>query len=160
LKAHVYPVSKPEIGDIGLLNLNLDIMPWGPPSYWIGMRFNHAIMYVGKDQCVEAWTWGAQKIPLDKYHKVVWYRVDAHEDIRKQAAANMRRLVGTPYDYPAQWGLCYKWFGIDMSWVYGLFDPFRNCSALVAEAYRRTSVEFVKPGTAVNLVMPDELIAN
>ena len=149
-------VSSPKPGDYFVVNM--------PAARLInrvsGWRADHAGIYVGGGEIVEAWPRFARLKPASRYENhdpLIWYSLGLSDSKRKELAQWAQRQVGTSrYGWSAGFGISLKyWTGIDTSSWYTRDESY-GCAALVAHGYQEIGVPLTgKPVT--NLVTPHDL---
>ena len=158
----------PALGAYGVVRTNgwaADAIQWITDSRW-----NHAVLYVGDGQIVQASPSGAALAPWDSYGvNVVWS--ERHIQGHGQAIATYgRTLVGRPYGFPdiVAIGLAQERLGsrVDVRkalkdqpwWVRRIERTDRLiCSQLVDLAYEMGGVKLFDDGRIPGLVSPGDL---
>lgn len=129
---------QPRIGDYGVVKTK-GWMGWlirvGTASRW-----NHAFIYIGNDQIVEANPTGVSISPVSKYPLIAW---NQHEELtdaqRKKIVSRAKAFVGEPYGFGAILVIALKILGLKI--ITKLFNEFAEnensviCSQLVAWSY-------------------------
>jgi len=124
---------------------------------WAG----HAFVYVGNGQIVEAVPPVARVAPAASHPDAIW---NVHQQLtdkqRLDIVARAHALVGTPYDWPAYVGFALEILKLgtpsELDPVFKQHDPWRVCSALVADCYQYAGVP-LNAGGDPNLVSPADL---
>jgi cell wall-associated NlpC family hydrolase len=122
--------------------------------------YEHAFVYVGAGEIVEAEPGGALLSPLSRYDgcDIQWYPVrSGNFEIVRNALA----LVGTPYSFADYFALAAMRFHLwPLSrWLRGYVRDSGHmmCSQLVDECYRRAGVHLYSDGRAPGDVTPGDL---
>jgi uncharacterized protein YbjT (DUF2867 family) len=122
---------------------------------------NHAAVYVGSGQIVEAWTGGARLRPVSVWPDAIWSTVELTGAERLSIVRYARAMVGTPYNYKdivAQFVVrVFRWnappWALDR-----LGRPDRlQCAQLVDLAYAAAGVSLFPDGRPFGLVAPSDL---
>lgn len=180
-------VTGPSIGDFfvsnsfsgaggPIANLQTKAVQWVTES-----DVNHAGIYTGAGQVVEAMPGGTRYAPLSNYQadgRVIWsngyglidLRGQEHTDARHRIASFAVQMIGTPYGWLdiAAIALAQRRLGSRISvrkpaaeqpwWVRRAVDPASViCSALVALAYAHAGVQLYVDGWLPQLVSPGDL---
>lgn len=161
-------MSNPEIGDFGLVKMNGDAGRLIRFGQWLNGEgfadYEHAVIYVGGDQIVEAEPRGAKLSPVTRYKDILWSTgwVDLSLLQRTQIAHTALGLVGTPYSFAdyaaiAAHRLHIPGFGLLKSFVAS--SKHLICSQLVDYCYRSSGVDLFKDGRWPGYVTPASLYA-
>ena len=149
----------PRLGDFGVVKTSGfvgKLIRVGTASRW-----NHAIIYIGKDEIVEANPKGVEVSPVSKYPTIAWNR---HEDLtteqRAKIAARAMAAVGTSYSFTTIALIFFRIIGLRFL---SNMKFFRNlgkkdgyiCSELVAECYRNSGLILINKDDS--LVVPGDL---
>jgi uncharacterized protein YycO len=127
-----------------------------------GAPVEHALVYVGNGQIVQAMPSKAELIPLeDAPEPVVWStgKILLTDRTRAAIAANALSLVGTPYSFADYGSLALARFHVRPSWVTDFVADTGHmiCSQLVDEAYLRAGVHLFDDGRIPGDVTPGDL---
>lgn len=122
----------------------------------------HAYVYVGWGQVVQAMPGGAELIPLEEAHEpVMWStgKIDLHPWARMRIVAEARSLVGTPYSFLDYASIALAHYRIRPAWVRDFVADSGHliCSQLVDEAYLRAGVHLFSDGRIPGDVTPGDL---
>lgn len=124
---------------------------------WAG----HAFIYIGNGQIVEGVPPVAQIAAASSHPDAVWNaREPLTDDQRLKIVARAQALVGTHYDWPAYAGFALEVLKIGSGeQLDGAFaqDPWRVCSALVADCYDYAGIHIDASLKDPNLVSPADL---
>jgi uncharacterized protein YycO len=124
---------------------------------WAG----HAFVYIGNGQIVEGAPPVARIASADSHPDAIWNaRENLTDKQRFQIVARAQALVGTPYDWPAYAGFALEVLKLKSgAQLNGVFkqDPWRVCSALVADCYSYAGVTIDTDLGDPNLVSPADL---
>lgn len=120
---------------------------------------NHAFIYVGAGQIIEARPEGARWGTIVPYPHVRW---STHEltDVQREAIMRATQAqVGMPYGYLDIAALGLNAFGIDLGWADRRVNQMntRICSQLVAVAYAAAGIQLA-PGKLPAEVTPADLL--
>ena len=124
-------------------------------------KVNHAAVYVGKGNIVEAWTKGARLRTLDEWPDAQWSTVPLTGTQRIAVCRYALAAVGTPYNYfdiAAQFIVrVFGWHA--PQWALDrLGRPDRlQCAQLVDLAYAAAGVTLFPDGRPFGLVAPSDL---
>lgn len=156
----------PELGDFGVVRtegIGSALIRFGTDS-----PVNHAFVYVGDGQIVEAEPGGALLSPVNRHgDKVVWSTgaVTLATIERQRIACYARTLVGTPYGWPdiVAIALAQRRLGelVDSrTWWVRRIQTLDTliCSQLVDVAYNRAGVHLFDDGRLPGLVSPGDLL--
>jgi cell wall-associated NlpC family hydrolase len=131
--------------------------------------FEHAFLYVGDNQIVEAQPDGARLGSLDEYQysRIAWYTAPPISG--NEIATQGRKLVGTPYSWADYFALAAVRFGLPMASRvlrhYVASSKSMICSQLVDYAYEQAGVQLfddhrapgdVTPGDLYNLIVSQQ----
>lgn len=127
-----------------------------------GAPVQHAYLYVGNDEIVQAMPGGAELIRLaDANAPVMWstgrLHLTAADRMRIVSAA--RGLVGTPYSFVDYLSIALAYYRIRPRWVREFVADSGHliCSQLVDEAYLRAGVHLFDDGRLPGDVTPGDL---
>lgn len=122
----------------------------------------HAFIYVGNGEIVQAMPGGAELIPLEEASEpVAWstghFALTAADRVRICGAA--RGLVGTPYSFLDYASIALAHYRIRPAWVRDFVADSGHliCSQLVDEAYLRADVHLFSDGRLPGDVTPGDL---
>lgn len=155
----------PEIGDFGLVKMNGDAGRLIRFGQWLNGEgfadYEHAVIYVGGDQIIEAEPSGA-KLSSIHYHNILWSTgwVDLTDAQRRDIAHVALGLVGTPYsfaDYAAIAAHTLHLPGNGLLKRYVASSNHLICSQLVDYCYRQAGVSLFKDGRWPGYVTPASL---
>lgn len=124
-------------------------------------NFEHAFVYVGDNQIVEAESAGARLANLDEYNyaRIAWYSAPSAKG--RDIATQARKIVGTPYSWADYFALAAVRIGLPLSakllHSYVANSGHMICSQLVDEAYRRAGVQLFDDGRLPGDVTPGDL---
>jgi cell wall-associated NlpC family hydrolase len=122
---------------------------------------NHAFVYVGNGNIVEAQPKGATLSPARIYPHAIWSTMPLTDVQRECIAAEALKLVGTPYSWVDD--AC---IGLADLFGWHVPEPVRHrlnrrdrlmCSALVDQAYRDAGVHLFPDGRIPGDVSPGDL---
>lgn len=127
-----------------------------------GSPAQHAMVYVGDGQVVQAMPSGAELIDLeDANDPVVWstWRIPLTADQRAMISAHAVGLVGTPYSFLDYASIGLAHFRVRPAWVreYVANSGHMICSQLVDEVYLRAGVHLFNDGRIPGDVTPGDL---
>ena len=122
---------------------------------------NHAALYVGHGQIIEAQPGGARLTRITAYPKAIWSHQDLSMPAREAVVKAALGLVKTPYnflDIGAQ-ALVRVFHWHAPSWALKrLSSPARlQCAQLVDVAYEKAGIRLFKDGRPGGLVSPGDL---
>lgn len=122
----------------------------------------HAFVYVGDGQVVQAMPGGAELIQLEDASPVVQWSTghfELDDQTRFNIAMEARSLVGTPYSYLDYASLALAHFRVRPAWVTGYIASTGHliCSQLVDEVYLRAGVHLFDDGRLPGDVTPGDL---
>ncbi|MGI5404156.1 hypothetical protein ACQEVG_32840 [Streptomyces sp. CA-135486] len=122
----------------------------------------HAMVYVGDGEIVQAMPGGAELIRLEDASPVVQWSTghfDLTREQRARIAANAIWLVGTPYSYLDYISIALAHYRVRPVWVreYIADSGHLICSQLVDEAYLRAGVHLFDDGRLPGDVTPGDL---
>ena len=148
---------EPRIGDYGVVSSNgflAKLIRLGTISRW-----NHAFIYVGDNQIVEANPTGVAISPLANYPKVAWnMHEELSDDQRTKIVDYAKSTVGRPYNFGIIAVLALRAIGIKIfpkkATDYLAKHEGYICSELVAEAYENAGFPICP---AVDLCNPGDL---
>lgn len=127
-----------------------------------GSPVQHAFVYVGNGEVVQAMPGGAELIPLQEASEpVVWStgRILLTAAERMRICVEARRLVGTPYSFLDYASIALAYYRIRPRWVRDFVASSGHliCSQLVDEAYLRAGVHLFDDGRIPGDVTPGDL---
>lgn len=122
----------------------------------------HALVYVGNGEIVQAMPGGAELIPLeDANEPVIWSsgRILLSAAERMAVCLAARGLVGTPYSFLDYGSIALAHYRIRPRWVRDFVADSGHliCSQLVDEAYLRAGVHLFDDGRLPGDVTPGDL---
>jgi len=150
---------RPRIGDYGVVKT----------SGWVGKlirlgtasRWNHAFIYIGNGQIVEANPTGVEISPVAKYPIIAWNKhEDLNNDQRDAVVAYAKTTVGKPYAFLVIGNIVLRILGLKILANTKILrklaqQPGYICSELVAESYNSIGIKlYNKP---LDLVTPGDL---
>jgi uncharacterized protein YycO len=150
---------EPRLGDFGVVKTSGfvgKLIRIGTASRW-----NHALIYIGKDEIVEANPKGVEVSPVSKYPTIAWNR---HEDLtnkqRGEIAARAMLAVGTSYSFTTIALIFFRIIGLRFLSNIKFFQNLGKkdgyiCSELVAECYRKSGLILINKDDF--LVVPGDL---
>lgn len=119
---------------------------------------NHAFVYLGNDQIIEAQPGGAAISPVSKYPNAIW---SEHQALGVNITAGAKALAGVPYNYidvAAQAIVRLLGWQAPMWALRRLSDPRRlQCAQLVDYAYHLAGIELFHDRRPSGLVAPSDL---
>ncbi|MFE0326307.1 hypothetical protein ACFW08_05760 [Streptomyces sp. NPDC058960] len=127
-----------------------------------GSPVQHAFVYVGDGQVVQAMPGGAELIPLEEASEpVLWSsgRIPLTAADRVRICGAARGLVGTPYSFLDYASIALAYYRIRPAWVRDFVADSGHliCSQLVDEAYLRAGVHLFDDGRIPGDVTPGDL---
>lgn len=127
-----------------------------------GAPVQHALIYVGNGQIVQAMPGGAELIPLeDANTPVIWStgKIPLTAAQRRAITNEAINLVGTPYSFLDYGSIALAHYRIRPAWVRDFVADSGHliCSQLVDEAYLRASVHLFDDGRLPGDVTPGDL---
>jgi cell wall-associated NlpC family hydrolase len=127
-----------------------------------GAPVQHAFVYVGNGQIVQAMPGGAELIPLeDANEPYIWStgRIPLTAADRVRICGAARGLVGTPYSFLDYGSIALAHYKIRPRWVRDFVASTDHliCSQLVVEAYRRGGVGLFGPEQLAGDYTPGDL---
>ncbi|MFB7114066.1 hypothetical protein [Streptomyces sp. NPDC056291] len=127
-----------------------------------GAPVQHAFVYVGDGQIVQAMPGGAELIRLeDANEPFVWStgKIPLTHEERARIAAHAIWLVGTPYSYLDYVSIALAHYRIRPAWVRDFVADTGHmiCSQLADEAYLRAGVHLFDDGRLPGDVTPGDL---
>jgi cell wall-associated NlpC family hydrolase len=147
----------PDLGDYGVVRTS----GWGAALIRFGTHsnYNHAFVYVGDGQIVEAEPQGARLGSVTEYGNVLWSRVPLDGPQRGAIAAIARKMIGTPYNWVDIAALTLACLGLKLPPVMDRVRDDRQliCSQLVDRAYELAGVHLFKDGRPDEAVTPGDL---
>lgn len=172
-------IENPQPGDIGLTRIT-GLTGWG---IRVAQRLNgadkrlakfeHALIYVGDDWCIEAQPGGAVRSKVSERYSdrdIVW--VSANPQIaylmtygwkagtlRAKIVEEAERLVGTPYSFLDYLAILLHHFRLNFPFVKNRVESSEHmiCSQLVDEVYTRCGMHLFKDGRWPGYVTPADL---
>lgn len=146
----------PEVGDFGVCRTNSFIA-------WVIRKFtrstvNHAVVYVGNGEVVEAQPGGARKRKVN-LQDFTWSHVNLTDEQRTTVRAKALMLRGVPYGYEDIALIALGLLGVRWKWVLNRLDDEDTmiCSQLVAVCYAEASIRLC-PGKPYYLTTPGDLL--
>jgi cell wall-associated NlpC family hydrolase len=154
-------VYEPQLGDYGVLKT----------GGWIGSlirlgtrsRWNHAVVYIGEGNLVEANPTGIEIHPVTKYPLIAWNRHEDEltDDTRNKIVDEALRLVGGFYGFADIAVLVLRILGLRLLANTTLLDRLAEkegfiCSELVSHCYREAGFVVI-PNMEDHLVTPGDL---
>jgi len=141
----------PAPGDYGVVHTNGffgKLIRLGTLSRW-----NHAFVYIGNGQIVEANPSGVAISPVDKYpaYYVAWNQHEKlNEEQRMQIVAHAKSMVGVSYGFVDIANLAFRILGLKVIANTKIFKTASKrygviCSELVAECYGAAGIDFGSP---------------
>lgn len=124
-------------------------------------RWNHAFIYIGEGNIVEANPTGVEISPVTKYPHIAW---NHHEEIDDQSRGKIVQLakaeVGKPYAFIDIAALALRILGLRFvsdNWLWRKLASKRSwfCSELVSGCYRKAGITLVNKKD--DLVTPGDL---
>jgi cell wall-associated NlpC family hydrolase len=155
----------PEIADFGLVKMNGDSGRLIRFGQWLNgdgfADFEHAFIYVGDDQIIEAEPKGAKLSSVHEYKNIVWSTgwFDVTDVQRRDIAHTALSLAGTPYsfaDYAAIAAHTLHVPGNGLLKSYVSSSKHLICSQLVDYCYRQSGADLF-PGRWPGYVTPASL---
>ncbi|MEU0860639.1 hypothetical protein ABZ352_35530 [Streptomyces griseofuscus] len=127
-----------------------------------GSPVQHAYVYVGDGQIVQAMPGGAECIPLEEASEpVIWStgRIPLTDWDRQGIVFAARCLVGTPYGFLDYASIALAHYHVRPRWVRDFVADSGHliCSQLVDEAYRRAEVQLFPDHRLPGDVTPGDL---
>lgn len=158
-------MTYPMPGDFALTKITGLTGAFVSAGQWLvgdGAPVQHAFIYVGNGEIIQAMPGGAELIRLeDASEPVVWstgrIALTAAERMRIVGAA--RGLVGTPYSFLDYGSIALAYYKIRPRWVRDFVADSGHliCSQLVDEAYLRAGVHLFDDGRIPGDVTPGDL---
>lgn len=124
-------------------------------------RWNHAFIYVGDNQIVEANPTGVEISPVSRYSKIAWNQHDELSDEARTIIIQMaREEVGKPYAFVDIAALVLRILGlrfVSNNWLWRKLASKNSwfCSELVSGCYRKAGIALVNKKD--DLVTPGDL---
>lgn len=149
----------PRVGDFGVVKTNGIIghlIRIGTTSRW-----NHAFIYIGDGQIVEANPTGVEISPVTKYPNIAWNRHDdLSDDLRAKIVELARKEVGKPYAFVDIAALVLRILGLRFvsdNWLWRKLSSKNSwfCSELVSGCYRKAGMTLIQKRD--DLVTPGDL---
>jgi hypothetical protein len=160
---------RPQLGDFGVVATHgweAKVIRWGTES-----SVNHAFVYIGGGQIVEARPGGAAIASARKYPTASWSSEPLGDMARRRIASGATQLVGTPYGWLdiAAIALAQRRLGdlVDplaplhaQPWAIRRVQSLHTliCSQLVDVAYQGAGVHLFNDGRVPGLVSPGDLL--
>lgn len=127
----------PQPGDYGVVSTNGIIAR--AIQFSTRSRQNHALIYVGNNQVIEARPGGVVVSPLKEYDEILW-NFDDHLDptLGQRIVDSAKTHIGEPYGYLNIFALLLLSAGIRVNWLLRKIEQNDHwiCSQLVARAYK------------------------
>jgi hypothetical protein len=154
---------EPQVGDIGLTQIGGITGKLIRIGQWLNgdgfADYEHAFVYVGLGEVVEAQPGGAILAPLSKYDasRIVWHR--APEGKRYAVAHYAYGMLGTPYSFLDYFAIGAVRLRLPSKRLRAYVASTRHliCSQLADEAYRRAGVQLFSDGRQPGQVTPGAL---
>ena len=154
----------PKVGDYGTVATN----GWEAKVIRFGTNspVNHAFVYVGNGQVVEAQPGGARIAAAVNYPDTHWSNLLERRDLpaveartRSLIAQEALSLIGTPYGWPDIAALVLHYLGINSKAIDKRIerDDRLICSQLVDRAYQAAGVHLFADGRLTESVTPGDL---
>ncbi|WP_425837400.1 hypothetical protein [Streptomyces fractus] len=158
-------MSFPQPGDFALTKITRLSGAAISAGQWLvgdGAPVQHAFVYVGNGEIVQAMPGGAELIRLeDASEPVVWStgRIPLTAAERMRVCGAARGLVGTPYSFMDYVSIALAFYRIRPRWVRDFVTDTGHliCSQLVDEAYLRAGVHLFDDGRIPGDVTPGDL---
>lgn len=134
----------PQIGNYGCVKTNGlmgKLIRLGTLSRW-----NHAFIYIGNEQIIEANPKGVEISSLSKYPHVAWNQHETMNDQQRLiVVAQARQIIGKPYGFFVIVDLGFRILGLKILANTKLMRYLSTkngyiCSELVAECYRKAGI--------------------
>lgn len=161
------PRSEPRPGDFALVRIHGGIGWLIRLGQWLDggvyADYEHAFVYVGDGEVVEAEPGGARRVPLSTYdgEELVWssYVVSLTESQRAAIVASALRYVGTPYSFLDYLSLLVARLRLPFPSVkkYVKRTGHMICSQLVDQCYQDAGVHLFADGRWPGDVIPADL---
>ncbi|KUN16541.1 hypothetical protein AQJ23_44925 [Streptomyces antibioticus] len=158
-------MTYPQPGDFALTKIGGFTGRFVATGQWLvgdAAPVQHAFIYVGNGEIVQAMPGGAELIPLEEANEpVVWSTgkipLTAVDRVRIVGAA--RGLVGTPYSFLDYASIALAHYRVRPAWVRDFVADSGHliCSQLVDEAYLRADVHLFDDGRLPGDVTPGDL---
>ncbi|MEU7039819.1 hypothetical protein AB0A77_02020 [Streptomyces varsoviensis] len=156
---------EPQLGDFalskvsGIAGIGIRIGQWLNGD---AAPVQHAYIYVGDGQIVQATPDGAELIPIEEATPPVRWstgRIPLSPTTRVVIASEARKLVGTPYSFLDYVSIALARFRIRPRWVWRYVADTGHmiCSQLVDEAYLRAGAQLFDDGRIPGDVTPGDL---
>jgi cell wall-associated NlpC family hydrolase len=157
----------PQIGDYGVVatygNWHNRLAGWAI-RFGTDSKVNHAFVYVGGGQIVEAAPGGARINDVDAYDNITWSHSQPWAITRHHIAHAARGMVGTPYGWldifaiALAQGRTGRLVNDRTWWVKRVQRTDRLiCSQLVDLAYQQSGIHLFNDGRLPGLVSPGDL---
>lgn len=158
-------MTTPQLGDFALTRVHGftgAFIRAGQRLIGDGAPVQHAYIYAGGGQIVQAMPGGAELKPLEEANEpVMWStgRVPLTPLQRMQICYEARELVGTPYSFLDYASIALAHYRIRPRWVrdYVASTGHLICSQLVDEVYRRAGVDLFEDDRIPGDVTPGDL---
>ncbi|WDM16714.1 hypothetical protein J3S85_37750 [Streptomyces lavenduligriseus] len=158
-------MTYPQPGDFALtriLGVTGRLINVGQHIVGDGSPVQHALVYVGNGEVVQAMPGGAELIRLEDASKpVLWStgRIELTASERMRICGAARSLVGTPYSFLDYVSIALAHFHVRPRWVREFVADSGHliCSQLVDEAYLRAGVRLFADGRLPGDVTPGDL---
>jgi len=147
--------SQPQLGDYGCVHTPGFVGKL--IRFFLKSKVNHAFVYIGDGNIVEANPTGAAISPLSNYDNVTWSHEKLTKEQRTAICSVAQSLVGTPYGFLDIFFLWLDLLGIQLNFVANWVKRSDRmiCSQLVAYCYRTAHANLCdKPDYEVT---PDDL---
>jgi cell wall-associated NlpC family hydrolase len=161
--------AQPQPGDFAVTSISGNVGFLISLAEWAnGSRFghwDHAFVYVGDGQLVEAEPGGARLAGLDEYQgrPVLWStgRVALTDEQRQAIVGAARSFIGTPYSAADYFAIAAHRFHLPVPWLrrYVASSKHLICSALVDKCYQAAGVQLFRDGRWNGYVTPADLAA-
>lgn len=159
-------ITEPKLGDFGLVSIPGDVgnlIRFGQFLNGDGWsREEHAFVYVGDGQIVEAEPGGALLSAVSKYSNVLWStdHIPLADEQRAAIAEYAKTLIGTPYSAADYFAITAHRLHLPFSPLLKKFVSDRThliCSQLVDCAYEHGGVNLFQDGRWNGYVTPGDL---
>lgn len=124
-------------------------------------RWNHAFIYIGGGQIVEANPTGVEISPVTKYSSIAWNRhEELSDELRASIVALVKDEVGKPYAFVDIAALVLRILGLRFvsdNWLWRKLASKKSwfCSELVSGCYRKAGITLINKKD--DLVTPGDL---
>jgi cell wall-associated NlpC family hydrolase len=161
-------VTEPQPGDFGLVSIAGDVGRLIRLGQWLnGSGFStmeHAFVFVGGGQLIEAMPGGARLAPVSEYdgRPIVWSsgKVELTDGQRAEVVAAARAMIGTPYSAADYFAIAAHRFHLPGGrWLrnYVASTKHEICSQLVDRAYAEGGVHLFQDGRWDGFCTPGDL---